>query len=294
MGKAPDIGLKRAKRALSQMGHEERLAFIAEGLPLILASSLGFWNAARTLKSAPREAEVLEGFAKEEAAKILILMDAVRCPVHLLPGRIGKIVGWFYDHHVRLIFAEAASWRPVDVSQLREYVDPCLKSHFVEGSCGEYILPNWTLYQRESQLYVDVSEHDDGTHGWSAPMAHARALGFLKPPALAIVEAMSALGMFSVGGLNAASEIWGGTLFTGKESYADAQALTEKLLKRLLLETLPSEEAKQEHINRLYQDWQLPMYDFDLKRIEVSLEELQAEQERIYWNEVGYSPKGEH
>jgi hypothetical protein len=287
MGKVPDIGLKRAKRALSQMGHEERLAFIAEGLPLILASSLGFWNAARTLESAPREAEVLEGFAKEEAAKILILMDAVRCPAHLLPGRIGKIVGWFYDHHVRLILAEAASWRPVDVSQLREYVEPCLKSHYVEGSCGEYILPNWTLYQRESQLYVDIEERDDGTHGWSTPMAHAQAFGFLKPPALAIAEAMSALGMFSVGGLTAVSEIWGGMLFTGMESYADAQALTEKLLKRLLLEKLPSEEANQEHVNRLYQDWQLPMYDFDLKRIEVSLEELQAEQERIYWNEVG-------
>jgi hypothetical protein len=93
--------------------------------------------------------------------------------------------------------------------------------------------------------------------------------------------------MFSVGGLTAVSEIWGGMLFTGMESYADAQALTEKLLKRLLLEKLPSEEANQEHVNRLYQDWQLPMYDFDLKRIEVSLEELQAEQERIYWNEVG-------
>lgn len=287
MGKAPDIGLKRAKRALSQMGHEERLAFIAEGLPLILASAQGFWHAARALESAPREAEVLEGFAKEEAAKILILIDAVRCPARLLPGKIGKILDWFYSHYARLIYAKAASWKPTDLVQLREYVKPCLKSHYVEGMCGEYILPNWELYQRETQLYVDIQEHDDGTHGWSAPMACPRGFGFFKPSSLAVAEAMSALGMFTIGGLKAVSDIWGMVHFVGNESCVDAQSLTKELLERLISEKLSNEEATREHVNLLYSDWQLPMYDFDLRRIEVSLEELQAEQEGIYWSQFG-------
>jgi hypothetical protein len=287
MGKLPNIGLKSAKRALSQMSQDERLAFLAEGLPLILASSQGFWKAACALGAAPREAEVLEGFANEEAAKILILMDMVRCPAHLVPGRIGKMLAWFYSHHARLIYAEAVSWRPVDVSQLREYIEPYRKSHYIEGSCGEYILPNWNLYRRESQLYVDIEEHDDGTHEWSAPMVvRERPFGFLTPRALAAAEAMSALGMFTVGGLKAASEIWGGTLFTDKESYSDAQGLTEALLERLVSENLPRDDAVDEHVRSLYDDWQLPMYDFDLQRIDVSLDELRAEQERIYWNEV--------
>jgi hypothetical protein len=64
---------------MCQMSFEHRLAFIAEGLPIILASAEGFWGASCQITDHPREAEVLEGFAKEEAAKILILMDAVRC-----------------------------------------------------------------------------------------------------------------------------------------------------------------------------------------------------------------------
>ena len=252
MGKIPDIGLKRGRQALSQMGHEERLTFIAEGLPLILASSRGFWDAARALEASPREAEVLEGFAKEEAAKILILLDAVRCPAHLLPARIGKILRWFYDHHTRLIYAEAASWKPVEVAQLRDYVKPCLKSHYVEGCCGEYILPNLSLYQRESQLYVDIEERDDGSHGWSAPLAHPRAFGFLAPAPLAVAEAMSALGIFTVGGLAAISEIWGNVPFSDKETHAQAEALTGALLERIVAEGLPGEEAENGHVRCLY------------------------------------------
>jgi hypothetical protein len=61
-----------------------------------------------------REAKVLEGFAKEEAAKILILMDAVRCPPKLVASKLNRIVGWFYDHLARLIYAEAVSWKPLN------------------------------------------------------------------------------------------------------------------------------------------------------------------------------------
>jgi hypothetical protein len=48
----------------------DRLAFIPQGLPIIHASAIGFWSASAALQAKPREAEVLAGFAKEEAAKI--------------------------------------------------------------------------------------------------------------------------------------------------------------------------------------------------------------------------------
>jgi hypothetical protein len=97
------------------MRQEKRLAFIAEGLPIVLLSARGFWSAAKALKNHPREAAVLEGFSLEEAAKILILVDMVRCPRKQLSARIGTMVGWFYDHLARLIYAEATtvSGRPM-------------------------------------------------------------------------------------------------------------------------------------------------------------------------------------
>ena len=131
------IGLGQARR-LCQIAHDERLAFLAAGLPMILSSAQHLWQGSRKLgREMPREASILQGFAEEEAAKALIFMDAVRCPSCLIGSKMGNIVGWFYDHLARLIYAEAASWRPVNVAQLREYVDSSRKAHVLEGSVGE-------------------------------------------------------------------------------------------------------------------------------------------------------------
>ena len=37
----------------------------------------------------------------------------------------------------------------------------------------------------------------------------------------------------------------------------------------------------------LYRNWQIPMYNLDFSLIPVSLEELEAAQEREYWSMVG-------
>ena len=97
--------------------------FIAEGLPIIAASVRSFWDAAQLLEQGSREQNVLEGFAVEEAAKVLILMDLVRCPSKHIAQRVKEIVKTFYDHLSRMIYADAQGWRPVDVTQLQTYVD---------------------------------------------------------------------------------------------------------------------------------------------------------------------------
>ena len=131
--KTPKIGLSEAQR-LCNMPQSERRAFIAEGLPVVLASAEGFWQAASGLEAHVREAVVLAGHAEEEAAKVLILMDMVRCPAPLIASRIGSMVKWFYSHFARLIYAEAVSWKPMHVEQLREYIDLGRKSHHLDGA----------------------------------------------------------------------------------------------------------------------------------------------------------------
>ena len=116
-----DIGLRQGK-ILCQMNHNERLDFLAEGLPIILDSARDFWAASQQISTTmPREADVLANHAEEEAAKILIVMDIVRCPQQLCASKIGPMVRWFYDHLARLIYANATSWKPMHVTQLREY-----------------------------------------------------------------------------------------------------------------------------------------------------------------------------
>ncbi|OYY88554.1 MAG: hypothetical protein B7Y45_14360 [Sphingomonas sp. 28-66-16] len=81
---------------LAHLSQPKRLALIAEGLPVIAASARSFWDAARQLEQGSREQNVLEGFAEEEAAKVLILMDMARCPPKQIAGRAGAILKVFY------------------------------------------------------------------------------------------------------------------------------------------------------------------------------------------------------
>jgi hypothetical protein len=263
------------------MPTKERLDFIAEGLPVILESARGFWHASEKLADAnPREADVLEGFAEEEAAKILIVIDAVRCPAKLISEKLSVIVSNFYNHLARLIYAEAQGWKPMHVSQLQEYVNSSRQSHYLEGYVGEFIAPNWNLSTRESQLYADIEAYEDGVPQWNTPVSHVSGLPRLTPQALQVAESLSVAGIFTRKGLDATAEIWGQVEFRDTETYADARRLAQQLLTRLIAENLPSEAATQEDVRVLYELWQMPMYHIDFTLIDVSLPELLEERER--------------
>lgn len=284
----PNFGLKQARR-LSQLSPKCRLAFIAEGLPLIRDSALGFWNAAKALQNNPREREVLEGFAEEEASKALILMDIVRCPPALLTSRMRPMLGWFYNHLARLIYAKAMDWRPTSTTQLQEYVDDTRKAHDLEGYAGEYIFPNSEEYRRESQLYVDISAYEDGEPIWNTPIVNdGLRFGHFMPASLQIVEALHHLGLTTTPGLVATAEIWGKVTFRAKEDHHDACRLTEELVARAIAEKLPLETASQEHVETLHHSWQIPMYSIDLRKIVVPLAELRERQEAMLWAQAGY------
>jgi len=280
--KGPKIGLRQADR-LCQLGERERLTFIAEGLPLILRSAQRAWDAAKQIRTSNgRESAILEGVATEEAAKILILMDAVRCPAKLVPSKMNRFVDRFYDHLARLIYAEAVSWKPTNLAELRGYVDRARRGHYLEGHAGEYIMPNSTIYRRESRLYVDVEAYQDEALTWTEPRDPYIGLPFLSypPPALRVAGAMERVGMFTPNGLKATSEIWGSLEYKEVEDHHDGAKLTEQMLKRLHAEGLMLDTAEDGDVGVLYHDWQIPMYNLEFSLIQVSLEELEAEQER--------------
>jgi hypothetical protein len=286
--KSPDIGLRQAKR-LCQMPHEKRLAFIADGLPIILQSARGFWSAAKALENQPREAAVLEGFALEEAAKILILMDMVRCPRKQLPARIGTMIGWFYDHLARIIYAEATDHiRATDVDYLRGAIEHMRKAYYLEGNLGEYIVPNWEIYMRESRLYADIEAYSDSDPSWSAPHVHERFFKDFVPTTIKLAEAMASLGLFTLEALKIISKVWDRLTFATTQDHQDATRLVWGTLEQMQAAQLIPEIASQDDANLLAWHWQLPMYALDFSRIPVSLEELEAEQERLLWAEAGY------
>ena len=275
---------------MCNLTHKHRLAVLAEGFPIILSSARSLWKAARRLEDEmPREAAVLRGFAEEEASKALILMDYARCPIDLINSNIGKIITWFYSHLARLIYAKSMKLKETNVVELREYVNLFRPSHDIEGDYAEHIIPNWDLYEREGHLYADIVSNEAGYTGWSDPLLFTSDghLPLISPRPFLLVESMAALGIFSSRGLRATSQIWGQKEFTHSGTSHDAKVLTEKLLERLNSENLQSIDVTQGHVETLYRDWQLPMYDFDFSPIRVSHQDLEALRSRIsadyYW-----------
>jgi hypothetical protein len=290
--KSSDIGMKGGF-ALSNLPQPTQLNVIAEGLPILMRSADSLMTAAKALGEHHRPALILEGHAKEEIAKILILMDIVRCPPKVRPSQIGSMIGWFYDHLARLIYFDAQSWKPINISQLQQYVDSDRKSHSLVGSLGEYIVPNWTSWSREGMLYADIVTDEDGELNWNDPEIGARSIAltrlrpdffdYLERPGWIICKGLRDIGAFTRPGLEIVSAVWSQTDFVNAQNRSDADNLTREMLLALYKAELIPEAASNELVNL----WQLPMYHIDFKRIEVPLEELRAERDANYRWEVG-------
>lgn len=180
------------------------------------------------------------------------------------------------------------------IDQLQEYVDGSRKSHGLEGFAGEYILPNWTLFSRESRLYADIVAYEDGEPTWNEPTASAALpLWDDRPSIWHVAKALSDVGAFTRAGLDILSEVWGQVDFSGStECYSVRRRLTKVMLERLQVAGLISADAEIEQICWLYNSWQVPMYRIDFKPIQISLEELKAAQQAQLWGEIGESYSG--
>jgi hypothetical protein len=92
--KSRDIGMRRGA-TLAHLSQPRQLDVIAEGLPILMKSAEDLLSASKALVGHHRSATILEGHAMEEIAKILILIDIVRCPPKVRPSRFGPMMGWF-------------------------------------------------------------------------------------------------------------------------------------------------------------------------------------------------------
>lgn len=281
--KSADIGMKRGWK-LANLRQAQQLDIIAEGLPILMESADRLLAASNTLDKQDRAAAILRCHAAEELAKVLILMDIVRCPPTLRGQRIGPMTKWFYDHLARLIYLDAQSWKPTNTRELQRYVDQHRKSHYLEGYAGQYIMPNWTTWSRESLLYADMVSYDDGELMWHSPESTIYSFVDLRPWQVCV--ALRDMGAFTRGGLDIASSVWSQIDFKDDQHWSDTERLTHEMLLGFEKAALITDAANEGQPQILYQQWQLPMYRIDFTRLDVPIEELHAEQEAMLWNEI--------
>jgi hypothetical protein len=283
------VEIHKKVATLGSRSGAERLRLIGEGLPVLLTSAQELADAEKQL---PREHQraraILIGQAEEEAAKILILLDAVRCPPRW-QNELNRTLSNFYNHLARLIYAAASGWHAATLPELARYVDHDRTSHYLDGQYGpEFLFRNNLLDKREGFLYADLVD-EDGTLIWrkpgprfgGIPIEHD-ILGLNVPRfhALPLVEALSRVGVLTQEGLKVVARIWQKFKLNDKTHRQEIDAAIQRTLETL--DNVGCLSGASEQDVRRVMDWQWPMYSLEFGEIRVTEDELQRERDAAY------------
>jgi len=284
----------RRALALANLTTHEQINLISDGLPTIFRSASELLDSAKKLSSHPRSAEIIRNHACEELAKILILLDIVRCPEGKRSSIIRPMTKCFYSHLSRIIYIEAQKWKPIDAKMLQSYINAHRRTYSLEGNYGEYIIPNDELFRRESSMYADIICEEDNTLHWNDPQQNYRSNLLKKlgnrantnPNIWKLCNSLHKFGAFSRKGLRIISSTWGIVDFQDKETHKDAEKLTKNMLLYMEEANLISNDATADQFNTLFNSWQMPMYRMDFSPIETTMQQLQDERAYILSSEI--------
>ncbi len=275
----------RAIKDLSQLSDPDFFKEVSRGLDLCLENSKQLYASHETLgqNKHPQGADILKGLAEEEVAKFLILLDAVRCPrnpADLLAQHLGK----FNNHLARLLYAYACNLRSgaSDYGTLIGNLNEARASLYLDGpNDADYIFRNDLLHQRESAMYVDYIETDEG-HSWLCPNDWHTDLGqgFLphKPMVIELVETLAGLGFTNADALKAIAARWRGIAMRNDYSFAKSWPQITGTLQDLEKLGLIKDSGVS-RIESILSQWQFPLYGAELNsEIQVNREDLRERQ----------------
>jgi len=271
----------RATADLARLADEQLFSEVARGLALIAnwIEDLERW--ADGLAGADAAGgEVIRLIADEEAAKFLILVDAIRCPRREQKRLVAQLRRC-HDHLAKGIYGEICSYSVGTYEELLSYVERLRKSHYLDGpNDADWIFRNELEARREQRLYVDYVENDDG-HIWWEPNRydHLHLWPSSTSRVVEVVRALVRAGLGLRAGVAVVATEW--------RSFDPVGASWGQLVERIdaTLGALDErgclfgEFGSRDHA--LLQDaWTFPLYRADLSRVEVSLDLLRDEQAR--------------
>jgi AbiV family abortive infection protein len=267
---------------LSQLADPRLFEEIAAGLVLIHENATRLWQSVDALATQGhfRGAEILKWVASEEAAKYLILLDAVRCP-RVPAERFSAQLRKFNDHLARGLYAEAYDWRPVDFRELREGIERECKAYYLDGPNGvDWIFRNDIKREREEALYVDYVGRD-GEHGWVTPKTHEQVSAsffFSEPVALRMIRHLHDAGFSNASALSVIAGLWRARTFEDATHIDECIQIVAETLQALYRQSLLS--GDREAHDFIADRWLFPLHGLPMKIIEVSKDELRAIRDR--------------
>ena len=250
---------------LAKFSDDRLFEEISEGISYIVENAVSLDDTARRLCQAQeyRAAEIFSGFAEEEAAKVLVFIDAVRCPSDR-PEK-AETLKCFYNHIAKRIYATMCSWRGcrVNFGEVRQTVERECRSFYLDGPNDvDWIFPNSIKTKREQAMYVDyvqdISE-ENGAYFWNNP--HPSDLyprTYNTPASVSVACAICQIGGNTPKGLAIIADIWRAFEPTPETSSEDLTRLKVSTMERLIEEGLCS--PTDPSIQRVIADWSYPLW----------------------------------
>lgn len=206
--------------AITNLGNQKPESFrrqVARGIERLAANVRKLDASAHRMSADGDEstAALLGSFADEEAAKVLILIDAVRCPRSEAKARARTLKRWS-KHLWKGIYVRACDWRPVDFSELESYIEEEMQPFYLDGPLGvDWIFPNEITRGRERQIYVDlvedITESGQTTQEpyWVAPEDFSSSIGgYRTSTCVEVALSLHAQGIGTERGLKHVADIW--------------------------------------------------------------------------------------
>jgi AbiV family abortive infection protein len=208
-----------------------------------------------------RGSKILKAMSDEEAAKYLILMDAIRCP-RKPEKRLSDHLNKFNHHLAKGIYADACAWRPVDLSEVRQHIESECQKYYLDGPNDiDWVFENWIIRQREEAFYVDYLEYDK-THEWISPERYeAVSSGFFfssESPAIKLVRALHEVGVCKPKSLKVVAELWRTLPFTDQSKHDELRDYNIKTLQKLREEGQLNNGNEDAH-GRIVEFWLFPL-----------------------------------
>jgi AbiV family abortive infection protein len=273
----------RAISALNAYPEDRFLEEIGRGLHLVAKHASLLCDGADCLAESGqgRAMRVMNLIAAEEAAKYLVLLDAVRCPAQP-PHRRARQLKYFNRHIPKGIYSAITHTRPARFGDLLTFIRHLRTSLYLDGPHGsEWIFRNEVRSQREEALYVDYVETEAG-HRWSVPHPvfddPITTRMHVTPKVVQLVKAMEATGFHEVSSLRVIASNWRDFDPAPDTSYTEMRDRILSTLKDVLRSRYP-ERASSETLRVIVDSWPFPLWNQDLSEIEIDRASLEGQRE---------------
>ena len=286
--------MKRAVTNFVNFPDDRLFREVAEGIPLILQNACALDEAAQRLHQEKqfRVSDVVRGFSEEEAAKILILIDLIRCSS--IPERKEETAKRFYSHVAKRIYATTCSYpRIASFRELCELIETESRPCYLDGPNGvDWIFLNSVAAEREQALYVDYVQditEESGSCFWRDPIQTPyETPEYESPDCVKLGYALSEAGAGSPKGLAVIANLWRDFAPRPETDQVELHTIIEQTLEGLA--KFEECNADQLFLDFIVTHWPFPLWSLTIKEPQSKsrdLNDLRRDRERIIkWMEA--------